>query len=85
MKRKFTDWFQPEVKPTIPGVYEIELVPYPFHYWDGKQWLVDVEQSPREFRNFDPAKSEPMPETVKYIKTFRWRGLAANPHKGPIQ
>lgn len=69
---KLTEWFGPEVNPTMPGWYERH---YYWHseeyaktlcndYWDGSEWKIGT------------------PSGSKYpgaAKDLKWRGLAEKP------
>lgn len=71
---KVSDWFPPEVKPTIPGVYEIQNLRYPFYWWTGKEWL-GACSTPEEW---DEEPGEGCRET-EFVEAFCWRGLAEKP------
>lgn len=65
---KMTGWFGSDVKPALPGVYEVEG--RFFSKWDGKDWFwgsFDLEAA---------AESSGVKEKVHYKK---WRGLAEKP------
>lgn len=69
---KVTDWFRPDVKPTLPGVYEVLGLGDIFYFskWDGKNWhwgSRDIEEAGRE-------------TSIKEQHDYRkWRGLAEKP------
>lgn len=67
---KYTDWFPPEIKPVHVGVYELEDLPYPFHYWDGARWFGAGARG---------EKIRLYAEQVDYGCRVRWRGLSEKP------
>lgn len=85
-KQKLTDWFPAEVKPTIPGVYELaygnlELpipMPMPFHYWTGCYWANGAGKTVDECQDRSREK-KPTESWATYMKTAKWRGLAEDP------
>lgn len=77
---KVTEWFPAKVKPVRPGVYEVEGVTFPFHYWTGFYWLMAADTRPEGFQGVRPADREPMPSGT-YLDRNRWRGLATRPSK----
>lgn len=79
-KNKLTPWFQQQVQPSIPGVYQREMGycrgGIGYAKWDGAQWspcFNDVNAADRlsEFR--DPSGYQCEDGEI------RWRGLAAPP------
>lgn len=66
MKPRLTEWFGPEVKPTIPGWYERAWgEPFSNDYWDGNHWYAGGGNNARATR---PSSA-----------VLRWRGLAEKP------
>jgi hypothetical protein len=52
-----TDWFNPEVDPTIPGNYECTSLANESGFvfqrrWDGEQWISSVTRLPTKVRMF---------------------------------
>lgn len=73
MSEKLTDWFKPNVKPELPGVYETNPYTRPcktYQYWDGKGWGSynnDVHGAYLDRR------------TPSDYQSPKWRGLAEKP------
>lgn len=69
---KVTEWFAQDVKPALPGVYEVlglGGIIY-FNKWDGKNWYWGS-------RDIAIANSE---TSIKAQSNYReWRGLAEKP------
>lgn len=75
-----TPWFPVSVKPVHVGVYELRgphgpLV-FPFHYWDGKDWLHLADFHPKFITKARIKNAGPMGKHVAYITKSKWRGLA---------
>jgi len=75
MKKRLTKWFGPDVKPTIPGVYDVKDVgqrhAYGAQYWNGHHWCrwgTDRE---------DAAQSAKGGKSL--FQRINWRGLAEKP------
>lgn len=72
---KLTEWFGPDVKPTIPGVYETKDIgeKYSFgaQYWKGDHWGVWCVNHESAARNAYLGRS--------YFQNVEWRGLAEKP------
>lgn len=83
-RRKVTDWFPANTPPVRPGVYEMFDLPYPFHYWDGAQWLDIAGVRVRDVTNRRIKSAAPMPKFVSYHLDSPWRGLAADPSKAGV-
>lgn len=72
---KLSQWFGPETKPALPGVYQRnyggkEQLGIVYSYFDGKQWgIFGWTPQDAEFQKW--AKST--------YNGFKWRGLASNP------
>ena len=73
MGPKLTEWFGPDVKPTIPGVYEVEPdsgSPW-YSYWDGSRWgYITCSGVDHAFHSC---------ATGEYESMDSWRGLAEKP------
>ena len=68
---RLTEWFGPQVKPTIPGVYATDASPFAvYQHWDGRTWG-KYAGSPE-----GAANSKRDPSRYQRIK---WRGLAEKP------
>lgn len=76
---KVTPWFPAEVRPVHAGIYEVEGVLAPFHYWDGKQWLHIAAIQPYDITKKDIRKAKPIAEWATYINSHQWRGLSEKP------
>jgi hypothetical protein len=74
---KLTDWFPPEVKPPLVGVYELQGLPYPYHWWTGAQWSNPC-RTPDEVMD-EIRETGPDPSGMGYATGCCWRGLAADP------
>lgn len=75
---RLTEWFGPDVKPTIPGVYDTydandpaEKDCHGAQYWDGKHWL--HWGSDHEDAVVSAARGKSI-----YQRNY-WRGLAEKP------
>ena len=67
---KVTDWFGPDVKPTIPGVYETQSESAPcFQYWTGDYFDSCA----------DNAELAAVVGWKSMYQTPVWRGLAEKP------
>lgn len=84
-QKKLTPWFPGDVKPTRKGVYELEALPAPYHYFDGKNWSV-AGASPKQY-SIGKWKSLPTCDKVgcTYHLRRRWRGLASDPAKRAVR
>lgn len=77
---KLTDWFPHTVRPVHVGVYELEDLPYPFHFWTGEYWSgagknyydVDAQDSESSMTNNTDVKEGAYPYGL------RWRGVVRN-------
>lgn len=67
---KLTEWFGPDVKPVMPGVYETNVSKGAYQMWDGKRWG-SLAQSPDKalYDNY----------TASFYQEVKWRGLAEKP------
>jgi hypothetical protein len=81
-KQRLTEWFGPDVKPTIPGIYDTYDADDPdeknYHgaqYWDGNQWCK------WGFDREDAVRSAAHGKSI-YQRNY-WRGLAEDPKKSP--
>lgn len=70
--RKLTPYFDGNVKPIRPGIYECRSCRRrgDFYYWNGMYWEYGGEREPSRVRR----TSEQSPEQYK-----EWRGLAEQP------
>lgn len=75
-KQRLTGWFDPDVKPAIPGVYEVKSrygSPGPWYsYFDGKKFCYRDKGGPQA------AAKNSWLETVA-PESATWRGLAEDP------
>jgi hypothetical protein len=65
MIARLTEWFRPDVKPTIPGLYDCKSIYGTFNgsrwWWDGEVWLYAEKEVPL------------------FHQDREWRGLAEKP------
>jgi hypothetical protein len=81
MRGELTPWFPADAKPTRKGVYELQGLMYPYHYWSGRHWLHIADSSPSAFTKRAIKGLPPMAGHIDYIKNTPWRGLASDPSK----
>jgi hypothetical protein len=72
MKPRLTEWFGPEAKPTIPGVYQTDVFTLSTVYqkWDGHRWGSYANSVMRAENDGDCASG---------CQRVKWRGLAEKP------
>ena len=72
MSPKLTEWFGREVNPTIPGVYQTDVMgSWTFYqHWDGCKWGLYASLPEHAAEN----KSSP-----SFYQRVHWRGLAEKP------
>lgn len=78
-KPKLTDWIPASTPPVRVGIYEMRDLAWPYHFWDGSQWLGIAAGRARELTKKRIKNAGPMPRFCSYYLTASWRGLASDP------
>jgi len=77
-KREVTEWYPADVAPVRPGPYEWcdasgEPYEYPYHWWDGMQWIDAVAKTPQQCAYAVPRSVYDDSYTKSCLRG--WRGL----------
>jgi hypothetical protein len=78
-KNNLTPWLPADVKPVRRGVYELEGLLAPFHYFNGRGWCGAASRP--DMKTLLQWRKEPPLDKIgcNYHIGKRWRGLASDP------